>query len=114
MNSATKFSLRLALVAFFACATFGQGLAKPTLANSSGHSVISYTMTSTFLLKPRDIDTDRAGKKCDSNDLYDSKKKCAAMPEGGHALMYILLASLTCFGAIALGSRRKTGARGPV
>jgi hypothetical protein len=33
--------------------------------------------------------------------------KCAAVPEGGTALMYLLLAGLSCLGAMILRSRRQ-------
>ncbi len=34
--------------------------------------------------------------------------KCAAMPEGGTPLMYLLMAGLSCLGAMVLRSRRQT------
>lgn len=34
-------------------------------------------------------------------------EKCAAVPEGGKPLMYLLLAGLSCFGAMVLRSRRQ-------
>ncbi|MFZ0136557.1 MAG: hypothetical protein WAK89_05840 [Candidatus Sulfotelmatobacter sp.] len=38
----------------------------------------------------------------------DSKaEKCAAVPEGGTPLMYLLLAGLSCLGAMVLRSRRQ-------
>jgi hypothetical protein len=37
--------------------------------------------------------------------------KCAPVPEGGTALMYLSLAGLCCFGAMALRSWRQTGMR---
>ncbi len=38
----------------------------------------------------------------------DSKaEKCGAVPEGGTPLMYLLLAGLSCFGAMVLRSRRQ-------
>ncbi len=112
MNPATKLFLAAVFVVLFTSAVFSQSLAKPTLASNGGHSVISYTLTSTFLFDPTDSIKKR--DKCDTSDLYDSKKKCAPVPEGGSALMYLLPAGLACLGAIALRSRRKMGAREPV
>lgn len=37
--------------------------------------------------------------------------KCQSVPEGGTALMYVVLAGLACFGAIVLRSRRQGDAQ---
>lgn len=39
-------------------------------------------------------------------------EKCAAVPEGGTPLMYLLLAGLSCFGAMVLRSRRQASMPG--
>lgn len=47
---------------------------------------------------------------CDSRDNYKGSK-CAAVPEGGTSLMYLLLAGLSCLGGIVLRSRRQVSMR---
>jgi hypothetical protein len=46
------------------------------------------------------------GGGCGSGQGYGNEK-CKAMPEGGAALMYLLLAGLSCLGAMFLRSRRQ-------
>jgi len=103
MNSLAKFSLWLVLATLFCVApgAFAQGRTNPLLA-SHVRNVTSYGFTSTFLFDP--IDNGKNKKPtCNPHD-----RKCAAVPEGGSALMYLLLASLTCFGAMVLRSRRQS------
>jgi hypothetical protein len=104
MNSLAKFSLWLVLATLFCVApgAFAQGRTNPLLA-SHVRNVTSYAFTSTFLFDP-------IGKAGDNNKKCDpqGRNKCAAVPEGGSTLMYLLLASLTCFGAMVLRSRRQT------
>jgi hypothetical protein len=110
MNSLAKFSLWLVLATLFCFApgAFAQGRTNPLLA-SHVRNVTSYSFTSTILFDP--IDNGRNKKPaCDPHGPH----KCAAVPEGGSALMYLLLASLTCFGAMVLRSRRQVRARGSV
>ena len=104
MNSLAKFSLWLVLATLFCFApgTFAQGRTNPPLA-SHVRTVTSYSFTSTFIVNPIDKGQDK-NKKCDPR----GRNKCAAVPEGGSALMYLLLASLTCFGAVVLRSRRQS------
>jgi hypothetical protein len=103
MNLLAKFSLRLVLATLFCFApgAFAQGRTNP-LPASHVRNVTSYGFTSTFLFDPFD---NRKNKKptCNPHD-----PKCATVPEGGSALMYLLLASLTCFGAMVLRSRRQS------
>jgi hypothetical protein len=103
MNSLTKCSqwLVLATLLCFAPGAFAQGRTNPLLA-SQVRNVTSYAFTSTFLFNPIDKGEDR-NRKCDPH----GRNKCAAVPEGGSALMYLLLASFTCFGAMVLRSRRQ-------
>ena len=103
MNSLAKLSLRLVLVILFCFApgAFAQGRTNSLIA-SHVSDVASYTFTSTFLFNPIDKGEDN-NKKCDPR----GRNKCAAVPEGGSALMYLLLASLTCSGAMVLRSRRQ-------
>jgi hypothetical protein len=110
MNSLAKFSLWLVLATLFCFApgAFAQGRTNPLLA-SHVRSVTSYAFTSTFIFDPFDKGGDR-NHKCDPHGPH----KCAAVPEGGSALMYLLLASLTCFGAMVLRSRRQVRAKGSV
>jgi hypothetical protein len=105
MNSLTKCSqwLVLATLLCFAPGAFAQGRTNPLLA-SQVRNVTSYAFTSTFIIDPIDKGEDKHHKWCES----DRGKKCAAVPEGGSALMYLLLASLTCFGAMVLRSRRQS------
>jgi hypothetical protein len=107
MNSLAKFSLWLVLATLFCFApgAFAQGRTNPLLA-SHVRNVTSYAFTSTFLFGP----IHEGGKGGDNN----KKGHKTAMPEGGSTLVYLLLASLTCFGAMVLRSRRKLRARGPV
>jgi hypothetical protein len=108
MNSLAKFSLWLVATLFcFAPGAFAQGRTSPLLA-SHVRNVTSYAFTSTFLFDPIDKGEDR-NHKCEPNgrDNRNGRNKCAAVPEGGSALMYLLLASLTCFGAMVLRSRRQ-------
>jgi hypothetical protein len=110
MNSLAKFSLWMVLVTLFtlfcfAPGAFAQGRTNPLLP-SHVRTVTSYTFTSTFLFDP--IDREQNNKnKCDPH----GRNKCAAVPEGGSALMYLLLASFTCLGAMVLRSRRRQSAR---
>jgi len=112
MNSLAKFSLWLVLATLFCVApgAFAQGRTNPLLA-SHVRNVTSYAFTSTFLFDPIDKGEDR-NHKCEpngrDNDNGNGRNKCAAVPEGGSALMYLLLASLTCFGAMVLRSRRQS------
>jgi hypothetical protein len=101
MNSLKKFSLWLVLSTLFCFAPFAQARTNPLLA-SHVRNVTSYAFTSTFLFHPIDKGPDN-NHKCDPR-----RSKCAAVPEGGPALMYLLLASLTCFGAMVLRSRRQS------
>jgi hypothetical protein len=102
MNSLTKCSqwLVLATLLCFAPGAFAQGRTNPLQA-SHVRNVTSYAFTSTFLFDPIDKGEDKK-QKCHPHE------KCAAVPEGGSALMYLLLASLTCFGAMVLRSRRQS------
>ena len=104
MNSLAKFSLWLVLATLFCFApgAFAQGRTNPLVA-SHVRSVTSYTVTSTFLFDP-------IGHKQDNNNKCDphGRNKCAAVPEGGSALIYVVLASLTCLGAMVLRSRRQS------
>jgi len=104
MNSLAKFSLWLVLATLFCFApgAFAQGRTNPLVA-SHVRSVTSYTFTSTFLFNP-------IGKGQDNNNKCDphGRNKCAAVPEGGSALIYVVLASLTCLGAMVLRSRRQS------
>jgi|ERR1035438_2683943 hypothetical protein len=103
MNSLAKFSLWLVLATLFCCfapGAFAQGRTNPLLA-SHVRTVSSYTFTSTFIFDPIDKGEDKNRK----GDPHGHNKH-AAVPEGGSALMYLLLASLTCFGAMVLRSRR--------
>jgi len=104
MNSLAKFSLWLVLATLFCFApgAFAQGRTNPLLT-SHVRTVTSYTFTSTFLFDPIDKGENK-NRNCDPH----GRNKCAAVPEGGSALMYLLLASLTCFGAMVLRSRRQS------
>jgi hypothetical protein len=104
MNSLTKFSLRLVLATLFCFApgAFAQGRTNPPLA-SHVRTVTSYAFTSTFLFDPIDKGEDK-NHNCDPH----GRNKCAAVPEGGSALIYLLLAGVTCFGAMVLRSRRQS------
>jgi hypothetical protein len=123
MNPLAKFSLWLVLATLFCFAprAFAQGRTNPLLA-SHVRKVTSYSFTSTFLFDPIDKGEDKDKDKdkdkhnnCDPEGRdREGRNKCAAVPEGGSALMYLLLASLTCFGAMVLRSRRQVRARGPV
>jgi len=110
MNSLVKFSLWLVLVTLFCFATgsFAQGRTNSPMA-SHVRNVTSYTFTSTFLFGPIDKGPDKS-HKCNPH----GPNKCAAVPEGGSPLMYLLLGGLTCFGAMVLRSRRQVGAKGSV
>jgi hypothetical protein len=112
MNSLTKCSqwLVLATLLCFAPGAFAQGRTNPLLA-SHVRNVTSYAFTSTFLFDPIDKGEDKhKHHECDQH----RGNECAAVPEGGSALMYLLLASLTCFGAMVLRSRRQSARRGSV
>jgi hypothetical protein len=110
MNSLAKFSLWLVLVTLFCCCfapgAFAQGRTNPVLA-SHIRTVTSYTFTSTFLFEPIDRGQNNNNNKCDPH----GRNRCAAVPEGGSALMYLLLASFACLGAMVLRSRRRQSAR---
>ena len=109
MNSLAKFSLWLVLATLcFAPGAFAQGRTNPMQANHI-RNVTSYAFTSTFLFDSYKGNKGGDGNKnhCDSEGRNRSTK-CAAVPEGGSTLMYLLLASLTCFGAMVLRSRRQT------
>ena len=101
MNSLAKFSMWLVLATLFCFApgAVAQSRTNPLRA-SHVRSVTSYAFTSTFLFDPLDKGEDKK-HKCHPHE------ECAAVPEGGSALMYLLLASLTCFGAMVLRSRRQ-------
>jgi len=107
MNSLAKFSLWLVLATLFCFApgAFAQGRTNPLVA-SHVPTVTSYTFTSTFLFDPININKgqDNNNNKCDPH----GRNKCAAVPEGGSALIYVVLASLTCLGAMVLRSRRQS------
>jgi hypothetical protein len=104
MNSFAKFSLWLVLATLccFAPGAYAQGRTNPLLGSHVGN-VTSYSFTSTLLFGPIDKGHDK-NHKCDPH----GPNKCAAVPEGGSPLMYLLLASLTCFGAMVLRSRRQS------
>src|ERR1700733_11658399 len=112
MKSLAKFSLWVVLATLFCFApgAFAQGRTNPLLA-SHVRNVTSYSFTSTILFDPIDKGEDN-NHKC--NPHSNGRNKCAAVPEGGSALMYLLLASLTCFGAMVLRSRRQVRAKGSV
>jgi hypothetical protein len=103
MNWLAKFSLWLVLATLccFAPGAYAQGRTNPLLASHVGN-VTSYAFTSTLLFGP--IDKGQHKNRCDPH----GPNKCAAVPEGGSPLMYLLLASLTCIGAMVLRSRRQS------
>jgi hypothetical protein len=106
MNSLAKFSLWLVLATLFCLApgASAQGRTNARLASHVGN-VTGYSFTSTFMFDPLDKGENN-NHKC--NPHSNGSNKCAAVPEGGSALMYLLLASLTCCGAMVLRSRRQS------
>jgi hypothetical protein len=55
--------------------------------------------------------SDWSGSRDDRGWGSEKGGRCAPVPEGGPALMYVLLAGLCCSGAMVLRSRRPAGMR---
>jgi hypothetical protein len=106
MSSLSKLSARVVLAASLCSAplALGQPTVNAVMANSHP-SIMSSTPVpalSIFALKSHDK------HECEGDDERD--KHCQPVPEGGAAAMYLLLAGLSCFGALVLRSRRQARA----
>jgi hypothetical protein len=104
-----------AFVCFLPCA-FGQSTVNLRAAGTV-HTILSLAPSNSlaFVLTSGDdfFSNDKKHKNndgCDSRDNYKGSK-CAAVPEGGTSLMYLLLAGLSCLGGIVLRSRRQVSMR---
>jgi len=94
---------------------FGQGTAN-TKTTGAAHTVLNYEPSSFLALAFTSGNElyhgdDHKDGHC-GYDSYDDHKdgkgsKCAAVPEGGTPLTYLLLAGFTCLGAMVLRSRRR-------
>jgi len=102
-----------ALLCFLPCAS-GQSTANVQVTNS-GYTVLNVEPSNflAFALPKGDefFNNDKNSKGgCDStNDKWGGK--CAAAPEGGTSLMYLLLAGLSCLGGMVLRSQRQVSMR---
>jgi hypothetical protein len=108
MSSLSKFSARVILIAGLCCApfAFGQGGFNAAMTNSRS-SVISRTLLSGSGFFVHAPDT-KEKHSCAGESR--GHKHCQPVPEGGAAAMYLLLAGLSCFGAVVLRSRRHKNA----
>ncbi|SRR5258708_6609791 len=103
MKFPQKLSLLLVLFLCFAPSVLSQRSADRNLSSSGQHSALplAFFFGSPALHDLGNSGPDRGGCKSD-----DRQKKCVAVPEGGSALGYLVLAGLTCACAIGLRSRR--------
>jgi hypothetical protein len=136
MKSIARFSALVgvaALLSFAPCA-FGQGKAG-VKATNSGSSVLRYAPSSFLAVVLGPPGGDRGvvgnaagngggGNGCGSQGWSGGGRDdrgwggggnggggCTAVPEGGPAFMYILLASLCCLGALVSRFQRRVGVR---
>ena len=115
MNSAKNCSLLLISFLFFCFApcAFGQPISHFP-SQPVQHRITSYPLPLTFLFSSPGWDDpgkkDHDPHKCDPGN---DRKDCVAVPEGGSALAYLLLAGMTCACVIVLRSRRRGRATGP-
>jgi hypothetical protein len=135
MKSVARYSAYVVFVALlcFAPCAFGQGTVNAK-ATSAGTSVLNYTpsfFAFTFAPGGRGGDHSRGGNGGGNGNGNGCSNQgsggggwwggngggnnggggCVAVPEGGTTLMYLLLAGLACFGAVALRSRRQVEVR---
>ena len=110
-----------AFLCFLPCA-FGQSTANPG-ATASGHGVLNAQPTNflAFALTKGDDFFKNNNKNNNNNNnnngkggcsgsysSYDKKStNCAAMPEGGTPLIYLLVAGFSCLGGVVLRSRQQ-------
>ncbi|MGB6027211.1 MAG: hypothetical protein WBG40_18600, partial [Candidatus Sulfotelmatobacter sp.] len=125
VKSFCKLSGLVALAALlcFLPSAFGQSPANSKVAGAK-HAVLTYQLPSllAFALTSGNALYNNNGKGNKGNNGYGGYggngnggknpvcaygEKCAAVPEGGTPLMYLLLAGLSCFGAMVLRSRRQ-------
>jgi len=118
MNSAKKCSFLLVSLLFFCFApcAFGQPVSH-LRSQSAQRRITSDALPITFLFSLLDNGKphpgwDDPGKKDHDPHKCDPRKDCVAVPEGGSALAYLLLAGLTCACVIAWRSRRHDRATG--
>jgi hypothetical protein len=115
MRSVWRFSALVffaALLCFLPCA-FGQGTAN-IQSTGPGNRVLNYVPSSFLAFAPGSGglgDWHRRDPPPPPPPICKSDKGCAAVPEGGTAVMYLLLAGLSCLGAMALRSRRQACVR---
>jgi hypothetical protein len=93
----------------FPAYSFGQGTAN-IKAKNARHLLLNLKPSSLLAFTTGD-DWYKGGKGgkgggCNSNDDKWGGK-CSAAPEGGAPLMYLLLAGVSCLGAMVLRSRRQ-------
>jgi hypothetical protein len=104
-----------AFLCFLPCA-FGQSTANPRLTGSE-HGVLNAEPSSflAFALTKGDEfynnnKNNNNGGGCESS-YYKKGNNCAAMPEGGTSLIYLLVAGFSCLGGMVLRSRRQVSLR---
>ena len=125
MKSSCRVSGFVSLAAFlcFLPCAFGQSAANPR-ATGSGHGVLKVQPANflAFALTKGDDFFKNNNKNNNNNynnsgckpnyDGYNKKStNCAAMPEGGTPLMYLLVAGFSCLGGMVLRSRRQVSMR---
>jgi hypothetical protein len=103
-----------AFLCFLPCAS-GQSTANLKVTGS-GHKALNVEPSNLLafaLTSGDDFFKDNKNKKEDGCDSRDDKwgGKCAAAPEGGTPLMYLLLAGFSCLGAMVFRSRRQMSLR---
>jgi hypothetical protein len=95
-----------AFLCFLPCAS-GQSNLKVT---DSGPTVLNIEQSNILALALTKGD-DFYKNNTKNRSICDGGNKCAAVPEGGTSLMYLLLAGLACLGGIVLRSRRQMSLR---
>jgi hypothetical protein len=103
-----------AFLCFLPCAS-GQSKANLKVTDS-GHTVLKVEPSNLFafaLTSGDDFFSNDKHRKDDGCAGRDERMgdKCAAVPEGGTSLMYLLLAGLSCLGGMVLRSRRQVSMR---
>jgi hypothetical protein len=82
-----------------------------TVLKSEPSNLLAFALTSGNDFFKDNNKNNSKTNKCDSRD-YGWDNNCAkAVPEGGTALMYLLLAGLACVGGVVLRSRREVSVR---
>jgi hypothetical protein len=108
MSSLGMFSARVILVASLCVASFAFGQTAVNSATINSRSMVTSSSVVPALFVHEFDKHDKDKHDCDGDRRRDSH--CQAVPEGGAAAMYLLLAGLTCFGAMVLRSRSQVNA----